>query len=196
MYKKIQDLNKLISLGINVHEFNIPEDYNEYKNIILKFNNLCSIRCDHESITKDLPFFVINKGDESFLNKVWEISKEKSYKLIIANGLKYDKIQNYNIVVRFTEQREFIAEISPEKVPLRYMYRYPENILSISGNIDDSIRDWYIINQVYGLDKRIILDDLKELFDLNIRNKWIECTFYPSPVGLLEKNYVVWQIGT
>jgi hypothetical protein len=95
MFDKIQSLNKIKNLGLNVHKFYIPNSYQEYKDIInqLKF---CTIRTDHEIITEDLPFYIfdIRKDNEDKLDSIWNNSETNKYKLIISDGIKYDNIQN------------------------------------------------------------------------------------------------------
>lgn len=194
MYKKIESLYALMNAHLNIHEFKVPKDYIEFKDVVHSFNNYCTVRCDHATLTKDLPFYVVDREDEALLKEIWDIAQSKEYKVIVANGLKHDKSQKYNLVVKFTREGDFIMEVSKKKVPLRHMYRYPSELLSASGNIDESVGEWKVYNQLYGLDRRVLLDELRELYSIGIVNKWIECTFYPYPVGIYNKHYVFWQI--
>jgi len=184
MYDKINSLKNIVKKGLNVHKFYIPNNYNQYKDLIneLKF---CTIRTDHKTQSQDLPFYIFNiqKDNENKLNEIWIESQEKEYKLIISNGIQYDNIQEYNMVVRFRENGEFLFEASELKIPLRHMYRHP--LLSCSGNLKDEVSQWEVYNARYGI---------LTLYNHQLFNKWLEITKYPIPVGNKKENIIFWQI--
>ena len=193
MYSKINSLKIIINKGLNVHNFYIPYNYDQYK-LLLNELKFCTIRTDYKTIPQDLPFYEFNieKDDENKLNSIWNESKEKEYKLIISNGIQYDNIQEYNMVVKFNEKGDFLFEASELKIPLRHMYRYP--LLSCSGNIADEISQWEIYNARYGINKLNIKNDLLTLYNYQLFDKWLEITKYPIPVGVKNNNIVFWQI--
>jgi hypothetical protein len=180
-------------MGLNVHNFYIPNTYEEYKNIThqLKF---CTIRTDHKFITEDLPFYIYdsNKDSEDKLISIWNESQQKEFKLIISNGIQYDNIQEYNMVIKLQKNGDFIFEASELKIPLRHMYRHP--LLSCSGDISDEIPQWDIYNARYGINKINIKNDLLTLYNYQIFDKWLEVTKYPIPVGIKNNNIIFWQI--
>ena len=126
------------------------------------------------------------------MNFIWEESIEKEYKLIISNGIQYDNIQEYNMVVKFNKKGDFLFEASELKIPLRHMYRHP--LLSCSGNLKDEVSQWEIYNARYGINKIYIKNDLLSLYNYQLFNKWLEITKYPIQVGTKNKNIVFWQI--
>jgi len=193
LYNKIKSLQTIVNKGLNVHKFHIPDTYKEYKNLINEFK-FCTIRTDHKTISQDLPFYVfdIEKDNEEKLNFIWEESIEKEYKLIISNGIQYDNIQEYNMVVKFNKKGDFLFEASELKIPLRHMYRHP--LLSCSGNLKDEVSQWEIYNARYGINKIYIKNDLLSLYNYQLFNKWLEITKYPIQVGTKNKNIVFWQI--
>lgn len=193
MFKKIKSLCELQENGFNVHYFIVPNTLNEFLQTVLNMQH-CTIRYDHTIESKDLPFQIITQKDLSIQNltAIWNQAKQKEYQLIISNGIQYDPIQTYNMTVKFEKNGDFIFEASGEKVPLRHMYRYP--LLSCAGNLTDSIQEWQIIHQLYGLNKCEIKKDLEQLYTHEIYGKWIELTKYPIPVGTQKEQIIFWQI--
>lgn len=193
MFNKIKSLNNIINLGLNVHKFYIPNTYEEYCDLINKFK-LCTIRTDHKFITEDLPFYIYdsNKDNETKLNSIWNEAQKKEFKLIISDGIQYDTIQEYNMVIKLQNNGDFIFEASELKIPLRHMYRHP--LLSCSGNISNEISQWDIYNKRYGIDKINIKKDLLLLYNYQLFDKWLEITKYPIPVGIKNTNIIFWQI--
>jgi len=189
LYNKIKSLQTIVNKGLNVHKFYIPDTHEEYKNLINEFK-FCTIRTDHRIMSQDLPFYVfdIEKDNEDKLNSIWEESQEKEYKIIISNGIQYDNIQEYNMVVKFNEKGDFLFEASELKIPLRHMYRYP--LLSCSGNLKDEVSQWEVYNARYGINKIYIKNDLLSLYNYQLFNKWLEITKYPIQVGTKNKNIV------
>ena len=195
MFDKIKRLNNIVNLGLNLHQFYIPETYEEYKNLISKFE-LCTIRTDHKYISEDLPFYIFNrqKDGEEYLDLIWDEAQGKQYRLIISDGIKYDNIQKYNMVVKLQSNGDFIFEASDLKIPLRHMYRYPSSLLSCTGNLSESIHLWHMFNKRYGINKLIVRRDLLILYNCGLFDKWLEVTKYPIPVGNRKENIVFWQI--
>jgi hypothetical protein len=170
MLNKIASLNKLIDMGINVHKFYIPNTYDEYKTIVNELG-FCTLRTDHKDKTEDLPFYIFNssKDNEDKLNSIWNESQQNEYKLIISNGIKYDSVQEYNMVIKLQKNGDFVFEASELKVPLRHMYRHP--LLSVSGNISEEVSEWKIYHARYGVDKTTIKKDLLSLYNYQIFDK-------------------------
>jgi len=193
MFDKIQSLQSIVKLGLNVHRFYIPNSYEEYIKLINDLN-LCTIRTDHETKKEDLPFYVVNtfKDNSEYINKIWDVSQQYQYKLIISDGIKYDNIQEYNLVTKIDKNGDFIFEASELKIPLRHMYKYP--LLSCYGNISDEITEWSIINNKYGINKCSIKRDLETLYTYGIYGKWLEITKYPQGVGIKNEPIIFWQI--
>lgn len=198
MFNKIASLNNLKNAGLNVHNFEVPEDFSQLWFLIKRFKQ-CTIRYDHNEITESLPFEVVHENEWEDFNKLferisllWYDSLRNNFKLIVADGLKYDPIQEYNMTVKFQKNGDFIFEASELKIPQRHMYRHP--LLSCSGNIASTIHEWEIHNNRYGLDKTIIKRDLERLYVYNIFDKWLELTKYPEPVGIYKKDIVFWQV--
>lgn len=193
MFDKIQSLNMIKNLSLNIHNFYIPNSYQEYKDIIKQLE-FCTIRTDHEVITEDLPFYIFDSRIDNInkLNQIWNDSQLNNYKLIISDGIKYDNIQDYNMVVKIQKNGDFIFEVSELKIPLRHMYRY--SLLSCTGNIGDNIHQWSIHKQKYGLNKANIKDDLLTIYNYQIFDKWLEITKYPIGIGIKNSRLVFWQI--
>ncbi len=193
MYNKINSLNKIVNMGLNIHRFYIPNTYEEYTNLVNKLE-FCTLRTDHKTKTEDLPFYIFNnkKDNVDKLNTIWNESRDKEYKLIISDGIKYDNIQEYNMVIKLQKNGDFIFEASELKVPLRHMYRY--SLLSCTGNISEEISEWKVYNARYGINKTIIKNDLLSLYNYEIFNKWLEITKYPISAGTKNNNIIFWQI--
>jgi hypothetical protein len=113
MFDKIQSLNDIITLDLNVHQFHIPETYEECVALVDEFG-LCTIRTDHKYISEDLPFYIFDKQKEAndeYLDSIWDEAQGKQYKLIISNGIQYDQFQKYNMVAKNTKERGLYIRI-------------------------------------------------------------------------------------
>lgn len=194
MYEKISSMQNILNRGLNIHKFHIPETYAEYTDILNELE-FCTIRTDHATISKDLPFYIFNsaKDDSSKQNNIWNEAKTNSFKLIISDGVQYDHIQRYNMVVRLQRDGTFMFEASELKVPLRHMYKHP--LLSCSSNIAEEISSWTVYNTRYGISKHEILKDIQRLYTYEIFDKWLEITKYPIAVGIRNERIVFWQIS-
>ncbi|HHT97476.1 MAG TPA: hypothetical protein GXZ90_06250 [Clostridiales bacterium] len=193
MFDKIKSLKNIVSMGLNVHKFYIPNSYEEYIQLIDQLN-FCTIRTDHEVIKEDLPFYIVDQSenDVNYIKNIWDIAEKNDYKLIISDGIKYDDIQNYNLVTKIEKNGDFIFEASELKIPLRHMYRHP--LLSCYGNVSEEISEWHIINNIYGIDRHSIKRDLETLYTYGIHNRWLEVTKYPQGVGIRNEPIIFWQI--
>lgn len=187
-------------MGLNIHNFTIPECYMEFAYAVLN-RGKCTIRTDHAWKTDDLPFYVISiteenntigKFIEDRVSDIWDIAYQEGYKLIISDGIKFDPIQEYNMTVKLEKNGDFIFEASELKIPLRHMYRHP--LLSCCGNVADDVRGWHIFNQRFGLDRISIKKDLELLYTYEFFGKWLEITKYPEGVGTKNENIIFWQI--
>lgn len=193
IFNKIQSLNNLVDMRLNVHKFYIPESYEEYKDIINRLE-FCTLRTDHKDKTEDLPFYIYDKKKDPIgkLETIWNVAEKESYKLIISDGIKYDAIQEYNMVVNIQQNGKFELEASELKIPLRHMYKHP--LLSCAGAIGDDANHWITHKFRYGINRNIIKDDLEVLYNYGIFNHWLEVTKYPIPVGTQNQNIIFWQI--
>lgn len=192
MYNKIKSIQKIVEMELNMHRFFIPNSYQEFINVLIAMKN-CTIRTDHAFKTENLPFYIYDTADGfKKAEKIWSEAETEEYKLIISDGIKYDNIQEYNMVVKIDKRGEFIFEASEMKIPLRHMYSYP--LLSCSGNIADKVTKWEVYNQRYGINKLDIKRDLEELYLYHIFNKWLEITKYPIPVGVQNQKTIFWQV--
>ncbi len=193
MYKKIQSMMDVVNMGLNTHRFVIPETYEEFSKVLHEFQR-CTIRTDHKTKTKNLPFYVYDaRKDGDISDTIWAESQQNHYKMIISDGIKYDPIQEYNMVVKMQKNGDFFFEASELKIPLRHMYRYP--LLSCAGNIAEEVSTWIIYNNRYGLDRTSIKQNLEDLYTHQIFDCWLEVTKYPIPVGIKKDKIVFWQLA-
>jgi hypothetical protein len=192
-YKKINSLMNLVKRGLNTHVFYIPETYWGYLNLVYTLS-CCTVRTDHAVVSEDLPFYIINLAVDSteYIQNIWDQAVLNEYKLIVSDGIKFDEVKKYNMVIKIEKNGDFIFEASAKKVPLRRMYRYP--LLSCSGNIADEVSEWAVYNSIPGINRIDLKKDIEELYTLQIFGKWLELTKYPLPVGILQKDIVFWQI--
>jgi len=195
LFEKTRSLNSIVSFNLNVHQFYIPKLYTEYRSLVNKLG-LCTLRTDHASLLEDLPFYIVDahKDSSEKLDAIWANAQDRGYRFIISDGIKYDAIQEYNMVVKFQEDGHFLFEASGLKVPLRHMYRYPTSLLSCTGTLSEGIHLWYMFNVQYGLNRLVIKNDLLTLYNYGLFDKWLEVTKYPIPVGIRNENIVFWQI--
>lgn len=196
MFDKIESLNSIVKLNLNLHQFYIPETYEEYIKLTNEFE-LCTIRTDHKYISEDLPFYIFDKQkeqDDEYLDLIWNEAQGQQYKLIISNGIHYDKFQKYNMVVKLQKNGDFLFEASDLKIPLRHMYRHPASLLSCTGNLSEGIHLWHMFNKRYGINKLFIKKDLLTLYNYGLFDTWLEITKYPIKVGTKNEDIVFWQL--
>lgn len=194
MLDKIKSLIYLDSKGLNHHLWYTAETFLSFKHIIKSLGNFCTIRTDHLEKENDLPFFIVKNETEERLKEIWDIIEIGNYVPIISNGIKYDVDQLYNLCLKIESDGSFIFEASTLKIPLRHMYRYPDELLSAYGNISDRPNQWNFVNNTYGIDRFQLLKVLQKIYTLGIYNKYIECTVYPYSVGVFDDNIVFWEI--
>lgn len=189
---KTDNLNKLVSSKINVHEykeiFSIEELLN-YSNQNDKF----SIRFDKRTITHNLPFYVYDKKDkkdkQTFFSSIIKQMKEMNCTLLCSNGYKDDEYLKFNFVIEIDDKYNFILEICSKKVPLREMYQYKTSI--IKGNLFEDNKYNYINKDDNDYQK----EDINEIIDwmINKKYKYVEGTLYTKKVGILNEKIIIWQ---
>jgi hypothetical protein len=200
MYKKIESLQRIKQLGLNLHNFFIPESFKEFLNLAFKLRHF-TIRTDAEYISQDLPFFIVNIEEidmvHSHLLDIWNKIKDKDCKAILSDGIKHDKVQVYNMCINLQKNGDFILEASHLKIPLRKMYAFPNDLLSCVGNICESPIHWLYENKTYMINRYNLWKDIVNLYaNYNeiLFNNWAEITKYPKNVGIQNKDIVFWQL--
>lgn len=199
MGMKYKTLKDLVDKKVNVHSF---ENINDLDSLLkyAKENKKFSMRFDRDKDYYQLPFYKFNddvfENEEvkfEYLENIVNEAKHLNCSILCANGYLYDDIQICNFVIKVDAKANFILEFSTKRVPLREMYEYKTTI--IKGNIKDSLNDMeWIRKEENKLDDRTIEKMLSWAFKLNIINKNIEATLYPTKVGMLKENIVCWQI--
>lgn len=198
-YKKIDKLNRLKNLGLNVFDFRICEDEQGLINAITEFNYKCTVRSDCDTrIIKDgwlFPFYIVKDGQS--INSINYKLLNQGYKFIVANGLRYDKYLRLNVCLKINRNGEFICEYSRLKLPLRSMYNHPRDLTCIYGNLDEKIVYWKVINST-GIDLREIRDILRSEYlnceHNNLFGKYIELSTYTVNCGVYNKDKIYWEI--
>lgn len=199
MGMKYKTLKQLVDKKINVHSFESISELDK----LLKYadeNAKFSMRFDRDKDYYQLPFYKFNnevfESDEikiEYLTNIMDEAKKLNCTILCANGYLYDDIQICNFVIKIDQKANFILEYSTKKVPLREMYEYKTTI--IKGNIKDSLSEMeWIGKNENKLDDRSIEKMINWAFKLNVTNKNIEATLYPTKVGMLKENIVCWQI--
>ena len=198
---KYENLKQLTNRGLNTFEyihFDKCETFIEdIKNYITQ-NQSCTFRGDHKTLKYDLPFLAVDNGnisDEEIIKYVQKCT-QSGCTIISSNGKKYDEIQLANIVVQI-DNNQIIIEASEQKVPLRIMYKHPENLCVYTGMMFDSIKNYIrtgkILEKVYTSDLERVLNKIFEVKKPN--ETYFELTLYPEKVGILKENIIFWQIN-
>lgn len=199
MGMKYKTLKDLVDKKINVHSFASISDLES----LLKYaseNKKFSMRFDRDKDYYQLPFYKFNaevfENEEvkiEYLKNIMDEAVEMKCSILCANGYLYDDIQICNFVIKIDTKANFILEYSTKKIPLREMYEYKTTI--IKGNLKDSLDDMEWIRKKENiLDDRSLEKMISWAFKLNVINKNIEATLYPTKVGMLKENIVCWQI--
>lgn len=180
---KYNALMKLKNKKLNIHTTELAYCKADILNLIQKHGDAFSVREDSNIILTDLPFYTdINDiPDSPTVGDSW----------IFSNGRKYDANQLLNFVATVHSDGNFEIESSELKIPLRHMYRYPESLSYVTGNICDKPQDWKIrgnVNIKY-VEKCIYFMFTRYIFER------VECTLYPYGVGIFNEPIVFWQIG-
>lgn len=199
MGMKYKTLKQLVDKKINVHSFENISELDE----LLKYadeNEKFSMRFDRDKDYYQLPFYKFNnevfENDEvkiEYLTNIMDEAKRLNCTILCANGYLYDDVQICNFVIKIDRKANFILEYSTKKVPLREMYEYKTT--TIKGNIKDSLHEMeWIGKNENKLDDRSIEKMINWAFKLNVTDKNIEATLYPTKVGMLKETIVCWQI--
>ena len=194
---KKNNLDKIVQMNINVHEYKLIDNINdliEYGNI----NNKFSIRFDSIDVRHGLPFYTYDSNRdtnrEELFNNIIEQMNILDCKLLVSNGYMYDNNIKFNFVIDIKENNDFILEICSKKIPLRNMY--DNNITTIiTGNLFDEYKDYKITNQEYNTYTKNDIEKILDIIINNISIKYAEGTIYDTNVGIFNKDIVMWQIA-
>ena len=194
---KKNNLDKIVQMNINVHEYKLIDNINdliEYGNI----NNKFSIRFDSIDGRHGLPFYTYDSNRdtnrEELFNNIIEQMNILDCKLLVSNGYMYDNNIKFNFVIDIKENNDFILEICSKKIPLRNMY--DNNITTIiTGNLFDEYKDYKITNQEYNTYTKNDIEKILDIIINNISIKYAEGTIYDTNVGIFNKDIVMWQIA-
>lgn len=201
MFHKIEAINKIRKLKLNIHNTVITDDLDELDKTVKCYNYMCSIRTDREKgVTKELPFYLISCIDDYIkIKDKLKLNKQDSMIFIISNGHQYDDKLRYNLVVSFDKSGEFVLEYNATNVPLRHMYRYPDDMVYVEGNINETVASLRVANKEHNkINVREVGEIIASIY-LDIYNKglWdrnLEVSVYSEDCGELNKEYVYWEI--
>lgn len=201
MFHKIEAINKIRKLKLNIHNTVITDDLDELDKTVKYYNYICSIRTDREKgVTKELPFYLISSIDDYIrIKDKLKLNKQDSMIFIVSNGHQYDDKLRYNLVISFDKNGEFALEYNATNVPLRHMYRYPDEMIYVEGSINETVASWRVTNKEHN---KISIREVGEIIAsvyLDIYNKglWdrnLEVSVYSKVCGELNKEYVYWEI--
>jgi len=195
---KGKNLNELKSRGINVHEYEIFTDkIHERMLLYMSKNCLCTFRADPRVKRDERPFLVYRCGitkEEEILEFINEC-KGNNYDVVASDGLRFDAIQEYNLVVMLKDD-EIRIEGSGDKVPLRKMYKNTINFFAVIGELSENVRSF----ESYGTTQKRpssaelerVLNKIYEIKEAEEHT--FELTVYPREVGVLNEKIVFWQI--
>lgn len=200
MGKKVNSIRRLDHLSLNHHVMCITRSMEEALAFVSE-NPKGSIRTDRANESAyDLPFYVYEdqKEFERLISKLCRHIKDGLI-LILSNGHAYDTELRYNLVCSIDWEHCCKAEWSVKQVPLRHMYRYPGELVSLCGHIDGRLSDWEISNRAAN---RV---DLREIFELvqalfltvdkkGLYGKQLELSVYRVPCGTQNEHMVFWEI--
>lgn len=200
MGKKIKSIEKLDCLGLNHHLMCITRNVEEALEFAKKHPK-GSIRTDWVVESGyNLPFYVYETFEE-FLELVPKLQQDtkNGLVLIISNGHAYDDHLRYNLVCSIDRDGMCKAEWSVKQVPLRHMYRYPEDLVSICGHIDERLGNWKICNrEANAVNLREIYNRIQELFlgveEKRLYEKELEISVYRVPCGVQDTDMVFWEL--
>lgn len=201
MLNKIESLKRIKRLGLNIHNTVFTNDLEVIKRVVQEYNYMCSIRTDKEQgVTKDLPFYLISsKDDYERVHDKLALNKKEGMVFIVSNGHQYDTSLRYNMVVSFERDGSFDIEYSPINVPLRHMYRYPEEMVYIEGNINETVASWKVNNKEHN---KINIRDVgkevasiyMEIYNKNLWDRNLEVSVYDKKCGELGMEHVYWEV--
>lgn len=200
MGKKLKSIQKLDSLGLNHHVMCITRKLEEAVAFALAHPK-GSVRTDFVSDSAyHLPFYVYETWDE-FQSLLPLLKKDlvNGLELILSNGHAYDEDLRYNLVCFIDRSHQCKVEWSVKQVPLRHMYRYPNQLISLCGNVDDRLANWEVTNrELNAIDLREIYTRVQELFLIvdtkGLYGKHMELSVYRVPCGVYKEDMVFWEL--
>jgi len=122
---------------------------------------------------------------------IYNKAEELGCYLIVSDGRNYDPQMRYNVCIRIERDGDFVCEMSPLKIPLRHMYEHP--LMCVTGNIIEP-KHWWDVWGKQNADLREVKDIVQTIYSKEILGKYIECTTYNIPVGILKEDMVYWHI--
>ncbi|MGN0485555.1 MAG: hypothetical protein ACI4HI_18605 [Lachnospiraceae bacterium] len=199
--KKMQGFYVMDQLGLNHHLAEAVKDMDKADYLAELFGYQFSIRTDREyGITKDLPFFLIDSKQQydSIRSRLMRCIEEGMI-LILSDGHRYDNALQFNMVLCIDCDGSFLAEYSSRNVPLRHMYRFPDDLAHISGNINERYQDWDISNRIAGgIDLRELESILNQLYLMiektMLYRRYLELSVYKVPCGTKQEPIAYWEI--
>lgn len=199
--KKLECFRQMDRLELNHHHTESVTSLEVADFLAEKFEYRFSIRTDRNyGITKDLPFFLIDEKRQYFLiRKNLQELLNMDFILIFSDGHHYDPYLKYNLVFYMNYDGNFQAEYSAKNVPLRHMYRYPDTLVQVTGNINERYPDWDIRNrQVAEIDFRQIRDTIYLQYmraeKLQLYRRHLEMSVYTVPCGVRHEEIAYWEI--
>ena len=198
---KLKAFRQMDKLGLNHHRTEAVISLEVADALAAEFTYRFSIRTDRSyGITKDLPFFLIDEKKQYLeIRENLKTLLADGFVLIVSDGHRYDPYLKYNMVFSVNYDGQFRAEYSAKNVPLRHMYRYPNELVQVSGNIHKRYPDWDIRNrQAAGMDFRQIRDMLYLQYiqaeKLGLYRRYLELSVYQVPCGTRNEEVAYWEI--
>lgn len=198
---KLKAFRQMDSLGLNHHRTEVVTSLEVADTLAAEFTYQFSIRTDrNHGITKDLPFFLIDEKEQYLeIREKLKALLMDGFVLIVSDGHRYDPYMKYNLVFSVNYDGEFKAEYSTKNVPLRHMYRYPKELVQVSGNINERYPNWDIRNrQAAKIDFRQIRDMIYLQYmwveKLDLYRRHLELSVYRIPCGIRNEEIVYWEI--
>lgn len=97
---------------------------------------------------KNLPFYLVENYDQYNDIRMHILDNlNAGMILLISDGRRYDPFLKYNMVFSIGYDSLFHAEYSIRNVPLRHMYRYRNDLINVTGHIDERYGSWDIQNR-------------------------------------------------
>lgn len=202
MGAKTKNLEALKVRKINVHNFKEIKIQNENQALIelgkyAQQHKVFTVRGDSEPLKFCLPFLAIDKNFFYTESKTQGFVREcmnAGCSMLVSDGKQFDEIQTANVVV-LLEGNDITIESSGEKIPLRHMYRNPQNITTYHGTVDKCVRNFSRIGAKPVLSSSELERILNIIFSIKRHNeRHFELTVYPKKVGIYHDEIVFWQI--
>lgn len=199
--KKEAGFRQMDRLGLNHHNTYVVHDMEEADEVVKSCGFLCSIRTDrYHGVTKDLPFYLVEKEDGyKGIRMQIQDNFDAGMLLLISDGRHYDSLLKYNMVFSVGYDGLFRAEYSTRNVPLRHMYRHSDDLINVTGHIDERYGSWEVQNRDRN---QVDLREIRDLFyqvylkieKIHLRNRQIELSVYRMPCGTLHEPVIYWEI--